>query len=82
MKRYVFFFIFGFSLLLSSAPYKPYPILFVHGYNSNSSKWGAGTYVVEGVRTDSLDLDSIPPESTYAHFLSLMTPYVKRTVKC
>ncbi len=44
MKRYVFLFIFGFSSLLSSAPYKLYPILFVHGYRAGSGTWGAPCY--------------------------------------
>ena len=39
MKRFVFLFVF-ISLILFSAPYKPYPILFVHGLGSNSKTWG------------------------------------------
>ena len=84
MKRYVFFFIFGFSFLLSSAPYKPYPILFVHGLASNSGAWGASTKDPKNDRSEWICKDSVDnhPEGTYAHFLPLMTPYVKRTVKC
>ena len=41
MKRFVFLFVF-ISLILFSAPYKPYPILLVHGRSGSSETWGVG----------------------------------------
>ncbi len=38
MKRYVFLFIFT-SFGIFAEPYKPYPILFVHGMGSNSKRF-------------------------------------------
>ncbi len=73
MKRYVFIFGVILSLALFSAPYKPYPILFVHGYRAGSGSWGAPTKN----RSDSIPADSVSAhlEGTYSHFLPLMTPY-------
>jgi len=74
MKRYVLILIF-LSVILYSALYKPYPIIFVHGTGSNSSTWGGGVYWMGGQRTDSLNQDSIPENSTYGVFENYMKPY-------
>ena len=73
MKRYVFIFGVILSLALFSAPYKPYPILMIHGYRAGSGSWGAPTKN----RSDSIPAESLKahPDGTYEHFLPLMTPY-------
>ena len=71
MKRCVFLFVF-ISLILFSAPYKPYPILFVHGLGSGSGCWGASP---DTLRSDWIYKDSIIDNSTMDNFLSLMKPY-------
>ncbi|MEO0293789.1 MAG: hypothetical protein ABIN61_06170, partial [candidate division WOR-3 bacterium] len=58
-----------FPIIAKAEPYKPYPILFVHGLGAHSGTWGAGTYIFGDNRTDSLNLDSIPDGGTYDHFL-------------
>jgi len=59
----------------SAEPYKPYPILLIHGINSNSGTWGANTEN----RSDSIPADSVQDKSsdypTYAYFLGYMNPY-------
>jgi len=71
MKRFVFLFVF-ISLILISAPYKPYPILFVHGLGSGSGCWGASP---DTLRSDWIYKDSIIDNSTMDNFLTLMKPY-------
>ena len=60
-----------FNLTLSAVPYKPYPILLVHGIGSNSGTWGAPTIL----RSDSIPEDSIRTDHTYSHFLDYMNTY-------
>jgi len=60
-----------FLLTLSAEPYKPYPILLIHGIASNSGTWGAPTIL----RSDSIPKDSIRSGNTYDHFLDYMTKY-------
>ena len=72
MRRYIFLFILGFSLFLYSEPYKPYPILFVHGLGAGSGSWGPEP---DKDRTDWVYKDSIQEGSTYEHFLDYMNPY-------
>ena len=71
MRRSMFLFVF-ISLILFSAPYKPYPILFVHGLGSGSGCWGASP---DTLRSDWIYKDSIIDNSTMDNFLSLMKPY-------
>ena len=71
MKRFLLLFIF-LTLILVSAPYKPYPILFVHGLGSGSGCWGAKP---DTLRSDWIYKDSIIDNSTMDNFLSLMKPY-------
>jgi len=75
MKRFVLILIF-LSVILFSAPYKPYPILFVHGMGSKSLTWGADVFKDEdtGALTDSIKQE-VTEGSTIDHFLRLMTPY-------
>jgi hypothetical protein len=64
------------SLTLFAEPYKPYPILFVHGIAANSEIcWGAGTYKEGNQWSDFMGKDSIETGSTYDHFLDYMTKY-------
>ncbi|RKZ18605.1 hypothetical protein DRQ17_03015 [bacterium] len=71
MKRFLLLFIF-LTLILLSAPYRPYPILFVHGLGSGSGCWGASP---DTLRSDWIYKDSIIDNSTMDNFLSLMKPY-------
>jgi hypothetical protein len=61
------------SIALSAEPYKPYPVIFVHGLGSSSASWGAATIN----RSDSIPKDSLESGHTYDHFLEYMDPYVK-----
>jgi hypothetical protein len=57
-------------------PYKPKPILWVHGVGAGSGDWGAPTRN----REDWIPAESIAahPEGTYSHFLNdFMLPVVK-----
>lgn len=73
MKRFCFVFLMfiGVSIIGNAEPYKPYPILLVHGIASNSGTWGAPTIL----RSDSIPEDSIKSGHTYDHFLDYMTKY-------
>ena len=76
MKKYVFILIFLALIVSISAetfPYKPYPILLIHGYASGSGTWGAPTRN----RSDSIPLDSVlaHQDETYYHLLQYMNPY-------
>jgi pimeloyl-ACP methyl ester carboxylesterase len=51
-------------------PYKPNPIILVHGLGGSSKDWGAGTYKIGEVKTDSIHPDSVVPGSSYFHFLN------------
>ncbi|MEO0294375.1 MAG: hypothetical protein ABIN61_09215 [candidate division WOR-3 bacterium] len=67
-----------FPIVAKAEPYKPYPILFVHGLGASSGTWGAKCDTFpKGSRnsrfTDSIiNLDS---DHTYDHFLDYMTKY-------
>ena len=76
MKRYVFIVFLFIVISLSSEPYKPYPILFVHGMGSKSLTWGADVFKDKdtGALTDSVKQE-VTEGSTIDHFLRLMTPY-------
>ena len=75
MKRYVFIVFLFIVLSINPAPYKPYPILFVHGMGSKSATWGAQVFEDEnGNRTDSIKPE-ITDNSTFDNFLTLMKPY-------
>ena len=76
MKRYVFIVFLFIVLSINPAPYKPYPILFVHGMGSKSLTWGADVFKDEdtGALTDSIKQE-VTEGSTIDHFLRLMTPY-------
>jgi hypothetical protein len=60
-----------FFLASSAEPYKPYPVIFVHGLGSSSASWGAPTIL----RSDSIPKDSIISGHTYDRFLDYMHPY-------
>ena len=62
---------------LRAEPYKPKPILFIHGIGSNSSSWGASTKDPNTDRSEWICKDSVfaHPEKAFAHFLPYMTPY-------
>jgi hypothetical protein len=62
----------AFLLTLYAKPYKPYPILFVHGVNSGSGTWGAE--VENREVSDSIPQSKLEDNSTYTHFLYYMTP--------
>ena len=74
MRRYTFLILLflGFVVVLQAEPYKPYPIIFVHGLGSSSGAWGAPTIN----RSDSIPQSSIESGHTYDHFLDYMHPYV------
>ena len=85
MKKYVFIFGVILSFALFSAPYKPYPILFVHGLGSNSKTWGVkcdsipSRQVWKGTQfyTDSMVqiLDSPNESPTFKEMIRYMKPY-------
>ncbi len=81
MKRYVFAFFMTLGSVIFAEPYKPYPILFVHGMGSNSKRWGVvcdtfPKWLNWGKFTDSIiDWDE---NKTFGHFLPLMQPYAWR----
>ncbi|MEO0294371.1 MAG: hypothetical protein ABIN61_09195 [candidate division WOR-3 bacterium] len=60
-----------FPIIAKAEPYKPYPILFVHGLGAHSGTWGAPTIS----RSDFIPKDSVRSDHTYDHFLDYMTPY-------
>jgi hypothetical protein len=79
-KVYLFSLLFlGIVSILSSDvyPYKPSPILLIHGYNGNSKTWGVGAYMNGEIRTDSIHPDSIESGSTYEHLLDYLNPIVQ-----
>jgi len=74
IKKLFFILLFVVSMLnLSGEPYKPYPVIFVHGLGSSSASWGAPTIL----RSDSIPKDSIISGHTYGHFLDYMTDYAR-----
>ncbi|RKY64494.1 MAG: hypothetical protein DRQ02_11390 [Candidatus Latescibacterota bacterium] len=77
MKRCTFLLLLFFGLLLKAEPYKPKPIIFIHGYTSNSGTWGASTKDPRNDRSEWICDDSVfaHPEGTYFHFLKYMNPY-------
>ena len=77
-KVFIFVIIFlGIVVVLKANdfPYKPKPILLIHGYNGNSKTWGAGAYMDGEIRTDSIHPDSIETGFTYEHLLNYMNHY-------
>ncbi len=64
--------------IMRAEPYKPKPILMIHGIGSNSSSWGASTKNPRLDRGELICKDSVDahPEKTFAHFLPYMIPYV------
>ena len=74
IKRVFFILLlFVLPLITNAEPYKPYPILFVHGIGSGSGTWGAP--VENREISDSIPKDSLESGHTYAHFLDYMTKY-------
>ena len=51
------------NILINAEPYKPKPILFVHGLNGNSKCWGVSpdTITINGkkIKSDSINKDSM-----------------------
>jgi len=78
MKKAAFIILINFALLIEvkAEPYKPYPIIFVHGLGSSSATWGAEAYKEGSMYTDSIDAGKLEPNHTYDHFLDYMNPYV------
>jgi len=75
MKKYVLIIIF-FALIVSlmAEPYKPYPILWIHGLGSSSLTWGAKVDTLSnGFKTDSIIGFGDAP--TYQYFLNYMNTY-------
>jgi len=74
MKKIILivFTIFGVSMILQGEPYKPYPVLFIHGVGVSSQTWG-----VEPTedRSDLIIENNIESGHTYKHFLEYMNPY-------
>lgn len=61
-------------LTLSAEPYKPYPVLFIHGVGATSQgSWGAGVDTLEDGEQLSDWVTSW--ESTFSQFLDYMHPY-------
>ena len=59
-------------LIASEAPYHPYPIIFVHGYYSRATIWGAN--IKKG---NPEELKKTGHKYTFAYMLdSLMMPYI------
>ena len=72
MKRFLLLFIF-LTLILISAPYKPYPILFVHGYGGSSIDFGVKPNVNDSSHIGKRD--TIISGETFDEILSIMIPY-------
>jgi len=68
LKLFILFIV---SISVTAEPYKPYPVIFVHGLGSSSASWGAPTIL----KSDSIPKDSIISGHTYDHFLDYMNPY-------
>jgi hypothetical protein len=81
MKKFCLFFILFLGIFTiieaDDFPYKPYPLLLIHGYNGNSKTWGVKPYKPLGAQfnSDSIMADSIVTGSTYEHLLDYMDPY-------
>jgi len=78
MRKYVFILLIFFSLtsLLIAEPYKPYPILWIHGLGSSPLTWGAKIDTLSnGFKTDSIIGFGDSP--TYQYFLNYMLPIVQ-----
>jgi hypothetical protein len=75
MKKFLITLLFLSSLF--SYPYKPKPILFVHGFMGNSSDWGVKIADYCTIpRCDTIEKDSIIQGETFDVFLQKMIPYV------
>jgi len=76
-QKAAFIILINFALLIevNAEPYKPYPIIFVHGLGSNSATWGAEAYKEGSMYTDSIDPGKLESGHTYDHFLNYMNPY-------
>ncbi len=64
-----------FVFTLSAEPYKPYPVIFVHGLGSSSKTWGAEAHIEADMYTDLIDAGKLVSGHTYDHFLDYMNPY-------
>ncbi|MEO0280464.1 MAG: hypothetical protein ABIN21_06280 [candidate division WOR-3 bacterium] len=86
--RKILIYIFTLSFLYTE-PYKPYPIIFIHGRSGSSETWGVkpDTKVIYepfqsnfkipyfNPSSDTIIKDSIIPGHTFEFFLNEMTPY-------
>ncbi|RKX42333.1 MAG: hypothetical protein DRP27_09515, partial [Thermotogae bacterium] len=82
MRRLSLFFVLIFTMSVWGRPYRPYPIIWIHGYASTSMTWGAKCDSIEQdgriFYTDSIievfTVDEGTP--TYGEFLKYMKPYI------
>jgi len=58
-----------FLIALNAEPYKPYPIIFVHGMGSNAGAWGLEY-------SEDNWIKEIEDDGTLDHFLDYMNTYV------
>ena len=72
MKRHVFAFLMVLGSVIFAEPYKPYPILFVHGYGGSSKDFGVNPYKEI---PDTICKDSIVDGETMDEIIPLMQPY-------
>ena len=65
------------SLCADNSPYKPYPIILIHGYSGTSETWGVKPHKPTGdeFNSDSILLNKIIPELTYDSLLNKMKLY-------
>ncbi|TES93515.1 MAG: 6-bladed beta-propeller [Candidatus Cloacimonadota bacterium] len=65
------------SLCADNSPYKPYPIILIHGYSGTSETWGVKPYKPDGeeFNSDSILLNKIIPGLTYDNLLNKMKLY-------
>ena len=73
-------FIIGINISIKAEPYKPKPILFIHGINGNSKCWGVSPVKINIngsiVKGDSIDKDSIIDGCILPVCLEKLTPMV------
>jgi pimeloyl-ACP methyl ester carboxylesterase len=79
MKRFILILMFLIVSSIFAEPYKPYPIIFVHGLGSNSGTWGASTPDPQHDRSEWICKESVfaHPEKAYFNFLNYMIPIVE-----
>ena len=71
-------FLTGFSFARAEV-YRPYPVIFIHGINSNATTWGfafADSEITRGVDLDIIDHSWRFEQHTAARFGQLMRPYI------